>query len=135
MLNLEDAKKVLLEKDCSLVVIKDEKIYEFYNERIIDLKNILLQDKDGLKDAIVADKVIGKVAGSLMIAGGVKSVYSKVVSSLIVDKFRENNINLEYEEIIPFIKNKDKTGMCPMEQKFKNEEDIQKIYETVINVV
>ncbi len=134
MYNIEDAKRTLLEKDCSLVVIKDEVIYEYYNERIIDLKNIINKNPQLLEGAIIADKIIGKVAGCLMIKSGVKEIYTKSVSKLIVNQFEKNNIIIHYDEIVPYIENKDKTGMCPMEDKYMKIDNIDEIYEEIMSV-
>jgi len=43
-----------------------------------------------------------------------------------------NNIQYEYKEKVDFIRNKDNTGMCPMENKFKDESDITKIYKEIV---
>ena len=44
----------------------------------------------------------------------------------------ENHIKYEYETLVPFVQNNDKTGMCPMENKFKDENDIHMIYNEMI---
>ena len=65
MSKLEELKQILLDKKASLVVCyKNGEIKEYYQNRIKDIKQILKQDENALKDAIIADKVIGKVAGS-----------------------------------------------------------------------
>ena len=134
MTKLEEIKNILHEKDASLVVcFANGEVKEYYNDRIIDIKNILLEDEKALNGAIVADKVIGKTAGALLAVGGVKEVYADVMSSLIIPIFEENNIKYEYREKVDYIVNKDKTGMCPMENKYKDVKDIKEIYNTVLS--
>ena len=40
----------------------------------------------------------------------------------------KNGIKYEYNNKVDFIQNNDKTGMCPMENKFKDENDLNVIY-------
>lgn len=133
MTKLEEVKDILHEKDASLVVcFSNGEIKEYYNDRIIDIKNILLENENGLKGAIVADKVIGKTACALLAVGGVKELYADVISSLAIPILEENNIKYDYTEKVDYIINKDKTGMCPMENKYKDVKDIKIIYNTVL---
>lgn len=132
MTNLEKVKKDLKEKNASLVVLKDGNINEYYQERVKDLVEILTQNKEGLKGATVADRMIGKVAASIMAKAGVKKLYTLKLSKIAIPVLEEYKIKYEYDELIDYVKNKDKTGMCPMESKFKDETDINKIYKEFI---
>ena len=132
MTNLEKVKKVLINKNASLVILKNEIIKEYYQDRVKDLVDILKKDENGLKDAIVADKIIGKLAASIMAKAGVKEIYTIKLSKIALPVLEENNIKYKYEELIDYVKNKDKTGMCPMELKFKDEKDINKIYNEIV---
>ena len=134
MNKLEQIKKILLDKNASIVVCyKNGEIKEYYQDRIKDIKEILKVDKNALQDAIVADKVIGKVAGSILTVAGVKEIYADVISSYAIPVLEENNIKFEYREKVQFIINQNKTGMCPMENKYKDETNIYKIYSEMID--
>ncbi len=133
MNNLEKIKNILLEKNASLVVLyKDGEIKEYYQDRIKDIKEILMQDKSQLKDTIVADKVIGKVAASILAVAGVKEIYADIISEFAIPVLEKNNIKYEFKNKVEYIKNKDNTGMCPMENKYKDETDINIIYNEMI---
>lgn len=133
MTNLEKVKNILLEKNASLVVCyKNGDIKEYYQDRIKDIKEILTQDKTLLKDAIIADKVIGKVAASILTVAGVKEIYADVISKFAIPVLEKNNIKYEYNKKVEYIKNKDNTGMCPMENKYKDQTDINVIYNEMI---
>ena len=133
MTNLEKVKNVLLEKNASLVVCyKNGDIKEYYQDRIKDIKEILMQDKNLLKEAIIADKVIGKVAASILTVAGVKEIYADVISKFAIPVLEENSIKYEYNKKVEYIKNKDNTGMCPMENKYKDQTDISVIYKEMI---
>ena len=135
MTKLEEVKEILHEKNASLVVAYENgEIKEYYQERIKDIKDILREDKDALKGAIIADKVIGKVAGSILTVAGVKEIYADVISEYAIPVLEENNIKYEYREKVYYIINQDKTGMCPMENKYKDEKDINVIYKEMLNL-
>lgn len=134
MTNLEKVKEKLYETNASLVVLyANGECKSYYQNRIKDIREILKEDKSALKDAIIADKVIGKVAGSILAVAGVKEIYADVMSQYAIPVLEENQINYEYKNLTDYVRNNEKTGMCPMENKYKEEEDIYKIYEELLN--
>ena len=134
MSKLEELKEILHQKNASLVVCYENgEIKEYYQDRITDIKNILREDSNALKGAIIADKVIGKVAGSILVVAGVKEIYTDVISEFAIPVLENNNIKYEYLKKVDYIRNKDNTGMCPMENKYKDEKDINVIYKDMIN--
>ena len=133
MSKLNELKEMLYSKNASLVVgYSNGEIKEYYQDRVNDIKNILLNDENALKDASIADKVIGKLAASLLVVAGVKEIYTDVISEYAIPILEENKITYEFKTKVPYIINKDKTGMCPMENKYKDENDIRKIYMEII---
>ena len=134
MTNLENVKKKLYEKNASLVVLyKNGECKEYYQNRINDIKDILKKNKLALKDAIIADKIIGKVAASILTIAGVKEIYADVISKYAIPVLEENNIKYEYKILTEYVINNSKTGMCPMENKYKDEKNINIIYYDMIN--
>lgn len=133
MTKLDEIKEILNQKNASLVVVyKDGSIKEYYNNRIIDLVSILKENKDALKESIIADKVIGKVAASIMAVAGVKEIYTNTLSKFAISILENANIKYSYDVLVDYIKNNDQTGMCPMENKYQNEMDITRIYEEMV---
>lgn len=133
MTNLEIVKKKLYETNASLVVLySNGECKEYYQNRIKDIKEILQDNKLALNGATIADKVIGKVAGSILAVAGVKEIYSDVISNYAITVLNNNGIHYEYKKMVDYIQNNDKTGMCPMENKYKDESDINKIYNEII---
>ncbi len=133
MTKLEELKEILEQKNASLVVqYKNGEIKEYYQDRILDIKDILIKNPNALKEAIVADKVIGKAAASLLAFAGVSKIYAGIISKFAIPVLEENGIKYEYSKKVDYIKNKDNTGMCPMENRFKDEKDIKNIYKQII---
>lgn len=135
MTKLEEVKEILYSKNASLVVsyINGE-IKEYYQNRINDIRDILKENPLSLQGAIVADKVIGKVAASILTLAGVKEIYADVISKYAIPVLEENGIKYEYKNKADYIINNDKTGMCPMENKYKDESNLNKIYDEMINL-
>ena len=135
MTKLEEVKEILHQKGASLVVAYENgEIKEYYQDRIKDIKDILKEDENALKGAVIADKVIGKVAGSILTVAGVKEIYADVISEYAIPVLEENHIKYEYKEKVQYIVNQAKTGMCPMENKYKDEKDINMIYKEMLNL-
>lgn len=133
MTKLKIVKEKLYETKASLVVLyKNGEIKEYYQNRIKDIKEILQKDKLALKDAIIADKVIGKVAASILTVAGVEAIYADVMSKPAISVLEENKIEFQYHSLTDYVQNNDKTGMCPMENKYKDEKDIGKVYEDMV---
>lgn len=133
MTNLEIVKQKLYETNASLVVLySNGECKEYYQNRINDIKEILQKNKTALKDAVIADKVIGKVAGSILAVAGVKEIYADVMSKYAIPILEGNNIKYEYKNLTEYVQNNAKTGMCPMENRYKDEKDIHKIYSEMI---
>lgn len=130
---IEELKEILHTKKASLVVCYESgEIKEYYQNRIKDIKDILKENPNSLKGAIIADKVIGKVASSILAVAGVKEIYTDVMSKYAIPVLEENKIKFEYENLVDYIINNDKTGICPMENRYKEEKDINKIYREMI---
>lgn len=135
MTNLEIVREKLYETKASLVVLySNGECKEYYKNRINDIREILKENSSALRNSIIADKVIGKVAASILTLAGVKEIYADVMSKYAVPVLEKNNIKYEYNKLVDFIENNDKTGMCPMENKYKDEKDINKIYKEMLNI-
>ncbi|MCX4302592.1 MAG: DUF1893 domain-containing protein [Clostridia bacterium] len=135
MTNLESVKNRLHETNASLVVgYANGEIKEYYSKRVIDIKNILKEDKNALKDAVIADKVIGKVAGTLLSVAGVKEIYTDVMSKYAIRVLEKTGVRYEFSQKVDYIINETKTGMCPMENKYKDENDLDKIYNEIMAI-
>lgn len=130
MTNLEIVKERLYKTNASLVVLyKNGECKEYYHRRVEDIVAILKENQDALNGATIADKVIGKVAGSILTVAKVEAIYADTISKFAIPVLEQNNIKYEYNKKVEFVQNNDKTGMCPMENRFKDETDLTAIYE------
>ncbi|GFN34300.1 DUF1893 domain-containing protein [Tepidimicrobium xylanilyticum] len=117
MMDIELAKRYLEEKRLAIAVVKDGKLIFRSQDRGIKPMYILAsQMKEQIKGSSVADRVIGKAAAMLSIYLEVKEVYGKLMSNKAVEILLENNIPYSYDDLSPYIENRDRTDVCPVEK-------------------
>ena len=88
-----------------------------------------------LKDACIADKVVGKGAAALMILGGEKEEYADIISLSSLILLREAHVDTHFGRVVPFIYNRDKTGWCPLERLCYNESEPEAIFPLIEDFV
>ena len=110
----------------SLLVYKDGNIV-FQDEH--GIQPLLIQiKKKGLKNAIAVDKVIGKAAALLMVYGKVKQVHTNIIAKDAIPVFEKYKVEYSYNEVVDYIQNNKKDGLCPMEQKVLKVNSPKKAY-------
>ncbi|WP_303011059.1 DUF1893 domain-containing protein [uncultured Bacteroides sp.] len=111
----------------SCVIANGNKIRTFTRRGVIDLYDLLVQEPDYLKGAVIADKVVGKGAAALMVLGGIKEVYADIISSKALSLFRKYGVKVGFAQEVPFIWNRARTGGCPVETMCSEEESAEAI--------
>lgn len=112
--------------DASCLIYNNEEL--IYKSSHIGVKPLLdfLDRKDeyqNLEQLILVDKVIGKAAMMLSALIGIQKIYTPVASEAAHKSAKENNILLIAEKIVPYIVNREKTGMCPIEKSVMKVQD------------
>ncbi|MBD5225771.1 MAG: DUF1893 domain-containing protein [Bacteroidales bacterium] len=103
--------------ECSLVICDTEGVcHSFHRRGVADLYELVTTRPELLRGAAVADKVIGKGAAALMCIGGVRSVWSGVMSRGAADLFADAGIEASCSTLTGHIINRAGTGICPVEQ-------------------
>lgn len=123
--------KRLYEGNFSCVVANGNETRVFVRPGIIDLYELQKQDGSYLRQAKVADKVVGKAAAALMVLGGVSKVYAGVVSISALALLRNTGVEVEFAEVVPFIKNKSGSDWCPVEQLCSTVEELTEVYSII----
>lgn len=111
-----DIIRILTEGNHSLVVENNGEVLTFDNKGVADLYRLYKEKPEFLRGANVADKIIGKGAAALMICGGVKKVYTNIISTRALELFRPTYIDLQYGEEVPYVINRKHDGICPVEK-------------------
>lgn len=106
----------LIDGNHSLALFKEGKIEVFDGKGVADLHRLYTQRPEALKGAIVADKIIGKGAAAIMIAGEVREVYAGVVSLGAIGLFEQTGTPFGYGTKVDHIINRRGDGWCPVER-------------------
>ncbi len=118
MNDIQIAKKYIENGNFSCVIVRDsELIYSSTARGIFPLyeaKEILKLD---LKQSSLADKVIGRGAAMIAHEAGIKNVYGQLMSEQAVEYLDKFSSTIHYLKLTPYIKNRDFTGMCPIETR------------------
>lgn len=110
--------RLLIEENHSLVIQSVEgHIHCYDGPGVSDLNHLLQVSPILLRGAVVADKVVGKAAASLLILSSVKEVYAHVISSSALELLEAHGISTTYGTLVPFIVNRAQTAMCPLETR------------------
>ncbi len=112
--DLQQAKQLLADSDCTCVICKDNSIYRTTERGVSPLLNWLDSGTD-MMGYSVADKVVGKAAALLYCLLGVRRVYGRVMSVSAVKVFRANGIEYSWSTLTETVLNRRKNGSCPME--------------------
>lgn len=115
--NKDKAIKILTEENYSCVILKDKQ--EPICSKAFGIKPLMEQlrvSKNAFKNAIIADRIVGKAAALLAILGGATYVYGSIMSETAIVVFEEQNIPFSYGRKVPFIKNRSGDDRCPMEK-------------------
>ena len=118
---------ILHEGNYSCVISNGDEIRTFTKRGVADLYDLYHGDREFLKGSSVADKVVGKGAAALMVAGEVKAVYTDVISEPAFKLLDDAGIAVDYKTISPNIINRDKTDICPLEKRCINAETVKDI--------
>lgn len=114
---LNHLQQILHTNACSCVIGNGNTIAEFHQRGIKDLYDLLHNNRPLLDGASVADKVIGKGAAALMIAGDVKEVYADVISNAAMELFEKYATTVSYDQKVAYIVNRRGDGICPVEER------------------
>ena len=85
---------------CSCVIQNGDTTLTFHQRGVKDLHNLLRNEPSTLRGALLADKVVGKGAAVLMVAGGVEWVYAEVISESALELLSGHNIPTDYGKVV-----------------------------------
>lgn len=112
MTDLAVAKNALLNH--TLALAKDGEVITSDKRGVAPMVDFLREGKV-LSGFSAADKVVGKAAAMLFVKAGIKELYAETVSQSAKELLESFGVKLSFKTLVPYIINRDKTGMCPME--------------------
>lgn len=109
------AKDMLLGSNYTCVFCRGDKIITDCRRGVRPLLDLIENGQD-LMGYSVADKVVGKASALLYCRMGIARVYAPVVSRPAAEILAQNGIELTYDRLVPTIRNRADTDLCPMEK-------------------
>lgn len=118
---------ILRQGDYSCVIENYDQIFTFTGRGVSDLYDMVTNKPCFLKEATIADKVVGKAAAALMILGKVDRVYAEVISLSGLVLLRHAGIETDFGQVVVGIRNRDNTDWCPLEKMCCQKESPEEI--------
>lgn len=131
-MNLKLLQAKLNEGHYTLIADRNGEYYTSYSRGIAPILDPMKDNQTFFKGAIVVDKVIGKATAMLLILSGVKFIYAYVLSQKAKEVLEQYEVSYEYQELVDYIVNRDRTGMCPMEETVYDIYDLNEAFEALI---
>lgn len=114
-MTLENTMQYLTEHDFSIVVSRNDEILYTSNARgIAPIFELYTTAPELLEGSVVADKVIGRGAAMFLVEAGVTGIYGKLLSKQALQVIPDT-IEVHWDTLCEFIKNRNQTGLCPVE--------------------
>lgn len=118
---LELARDVIQTSDYSVVVIKNNQIIcKKKGNGIRPILESIEELGENVHGCIIADRVLGKASAFLCLYSKAKAVYSPQATKTAIALLLISGIPSQADCLIPRIKNRDGTDMCPFEKMLKN---------------
>ena len=118
----------------TLVICKGEDIIQSDVTGIRPVMTLIDSKKD-YKGYSAADKIVGRAAAFLYTLLQVKNLYGETMSKGAVEILKNAGIYYEYKTLTDYIENRQKTGMCPMDEAVKDIDNPKDAYEAIRNKI
>ena len=120
---LEKAKELLAQKDTTFAcILQNGEVYTSEKKGIAPIMDQMKIDREFFRGTVAADRFLGKAAAMLLIDSGVCMVYGETISehakTALEQQQKQTDGAFSYQcrTVVPYIINRTKTGMCPMEK-------------------
>lgn len=121
MTDLEKAIKSL--DGHTLALCKDGEIITSDKRGVAPMVGFIREGRD-LNGWSAADRVVGKAAAMLFIKAGISALHALTLSKGAAELLEKHGVKASCDSLTEYIINRDKTGMCPMEQTVLDTQDI-----------
>ena len=119
------AKHTLENTDSTFALCRNSELVSSRERGIRPLLELADSGKD-YSGYCAADKVVAKAAAFMYVVLGVKQVYAAVMSRAAAKTLEANGVEYFADKLVDAVKNRDGTGVCPMEQCVAEIDDADK---------
>ena len=118
-----EARRMIREGSAECVVIRDGKLHAGRGRGVMPLLDFSDRTPELLRGATVVDKVIGRAAAALLIAGGARAVFGETMSADAREFLEKHGVAAGYGKLVPRILNFDRSDLCPLEKSVAGIDD------------
>ena len=119
--DIEIARDQIRKRKLAMVIVKNgEILFETQSHRISGFLDAICSLDEQLRDSAIADRVVGKAVALLCVYIKAKTVYAEVLSKHARIVLDEHGIACSWRELVEYILNADKSGLCPFEKIAQN---------------
>ncbi len=123
MERLKTVKEILRENNYTCVISDgDEVIYTSVEKGVKPLLTFY-NNHPQYHSLYIGDKIIGKGAAFLLVLLSIKGLYTPIISQSALELLQKHKIEVQWDKIVPFIKNRTGDGRCPIEAAVLDEEE------------
>jgi len=124
------AREVLTKNNYSIVVVKNGNVLIKKDGDVIRSTLEAIEElKEEIQDSIVGDRILGKASALLCRYSKIKGVYSTQATKTAIAVLIIAGIPSQIDEMIPYIKNRDGSDVCPFEKMLLNIDSPEEAYE------
>ena len=128
----DDIINILCSQNCSLVVKDAMGNISTYNKKgVRDLMWLIDNEPSRLKNADIADKIVGKAAAGLIANAGVRTVYASVMSKKALPTLQSANIPYSFSTLTEKITIPEGDSRCRLEELVENADTPAQIEHTL----
>ena len=120
--DLEKAKLLLTQEAYTCVICRGDEQFSSRERGIRPLLNWVLEGKD-FSGFSAADRVVGKAAALLYARLGIRRLYTGMLSEKALPVLEAYHIRTQADCTVPYIRNRQGDGCCPMEETVWNIQD------------
>lgn len=132
---MEELIELLHSGGYSCVIASNGNIRTFTKRGVADLYDLFTGEPEFLRGALVADKVVGKGAAALMVEGGIRELYTDVISQSALALLTQAGVSVGYARVVDHIENREKNGWCPLEKSCQGVASSKEIVPIVSNFI
>ena len=127
--DIELAQNVITNEDVSVVVVDNGKIWrKKKGQDIRPFLEVIEEMGDEIHYSVIGDRIIGRASALLCRYSKVRAVYSPQATKTAIALLIMGSIPAQVDKLIPFIKNRDGSGLCPFEKMLENIYEPKKAY-------
>jgi hypothetical protein len=122
--------KFLISSNTLWVYKEDKHLFRSSKSGILPLLEYIDSVGAYYRQVIIFDKVVGNAVALLSVKAAAEEVFSPLGSELATNSLSNYDIKYHFSETVPYIQNRDRDDMCPME-KLSIDKEPEEFYESV----